>query len=130
MSNPEDGVSKDSNALSTAPIPETERIVKAYAKVLETKPEAIVLDSSLPFPKQTIKDALKAETLSARNANFSHVAGTCYRQLAGFRPEAEVLAWKNATAPEGKLAVERAWKEELNALILDWQTYLKQHDLA
>ena len=126
MSNPEDGVSED----STAPISETESIVKAYAKVLETKPEAIVSDTGLPFPKQTIKDALKSETLRARNANFSHVAGTCYRQLAGFRAEAEVLAWKNATAQEGKLAVERAWKEELNALILEWQTYLNEHDLA
>ena len=129
MSNPEDGVSNG----STEPIPETERIVKAYAKVLETKPEPIVSDASLPFPKQTIKDALKAETLSARNArnaNFSHVAGTCYRQLAGFRPETEVLAWKNATGPEGKQALEQAWKEELNALILDWQTYVDEHDLA
>lgn len=130
MSNPDDGVSEDSTAPSPAPIPETERIVKAYAKLLEAKPEAIVSDAGLPFPKQTIKDALKAETLSARNANFSHVAGTCYRQLAGFRPEAEVLVWQNATAPEGKQAVERAWKEELNALILEWQTYLNEHDLA
>ena len=130
MSNPEDGVSEGSTALSTAPIPETEGIVKAYAKVLETKPEAIVSDTGLPFPKQAIKEALKAETLSAGNANFSHVAGTCYRQLAGFRPEVEVLAWQNATAPEGKKAVERAWKEELNALILEWQTYLNEHDLA
>ena len=122
----DDGANDD----SAASIPETERIVKAYAKVLETKPQAIVSDTSLPFPKQTIKDALKAETLSARNANFSHVAGTCYRQLAGFRPEAEVLVWQNATVPEGKKAVERAWKEELNALILEWQTYLNEHDLA
>jgi hypothetical protein len=122
---PDDGVSDGGTAIS-----ETELVVKAYAKVLETKPETIVSDTSLPFPKQAIKEALKAETLSARNANFSHVAGTCYRQLAGFRPKVEVLAWQNATAPEGKQAVERAWKEELNALILEWQTYLNEHDLA
>ena len=115
---------------STAAMPETEHIVKAYAKVLEAKPEPIVSDASLPFPKQTIKAALKAEVLSARNANFSRVAGTCYRQLAGFRPEAEVLALHNATAPEGKQAVERAWKEELNVLILEWQAYLDENDLA
>ena len=121
----DDGVSDGGTA-----IPETELVVKAYAKVLETKPEAIVGDASLPFPKQTIKEALKAETLSARNANFSRVAGTCFRQLAGFRPEVEVLAWQNATVPEGKKAVERAWKEELNALILEWQNYLNEHDLA
>ena len=121
----DDGVSDGGTA-----IPETELVVKAYAKVLETKPEAIVSDTGLPFPKHAIKEALKAETLSARNANFSHVAGTCYRQLAGFRPEVEVLAWQNATAPEGKQEVERAWKEELNALILEWQTYLNENDLA
>jgi len=126
MSNPEDGVSDG----SAAPVSETERIVKAYAMVLEDKPEPIVSDASLPFPKQIIKDALKAEALQATNARFVLVAGTCYRQLAGFRPEADIAAWQNATAPEGKQEVERAWKEELNALILEWQTYLDENDLA
>ena len=55
---PDDGVSDGGTAIS-----ETELVVKAYAKVLETKPETIVSDTSLPFPKQAIKEALKAEDL-------------------------------------------------------------------
>ena len=137
IQNPLDGGVSDGGV---TPVPETERVVKAYAKVLEEKPEPLVSEATLPFPKQAIKEALKAEVLKARNPRFSLVAGTCYRQLAGFRSAAEIAAWKNATTPasgtdeavmsEGKRAIEKVWKEDLDALILDWQSYLSGHGLA
>ena len=114
-----------------APAAEAERIVRTYAAVLQEKAEPIVTDSSLPFPKPVIKDALKSETLRARHKNFSIMAGTCYRHLAGFRSGAEVAIWRDASADsESKEAVERAWKEELDALNQEWQHYLNEQGLA
>ena len=110
---------------------ETERIVRAYASLLQEKAAPIVSDSSLPFPKALIKEALKAETLRANHKNFSAMAGTCFRQLAGFRSDAEVAAWRDASAgSEEKKAVEQAWKKELDALIREWQGYLRENGLA
>ena len=128
MSNRLDDGVRESDATQAS---ETERIVRAYAGLLQEKAAPIVSDSSLPFPKSVIKDALKAETLRASHKNFSAMAGTCYRQLAGFRSDAEVAAWRDTSADsEEKKAVEQAWKKELDALILEWQNYLNEHDLT
>ena len=128
MSNQLDDGVRESDATQAS---ETERIVRAYAGLLQEKAAPIVSDSSLPFPKSVIKEALKAETLRASHKNFSVMAGTCFRQLAGFRSDAEVAAWRDTSAgSEEKKAVEQAWKKELDALILEWQDYLRENGLA
>jgi len=66
---------------NAVPDSESERVVKAYAQVLELKIDAIVSDATLPFPKPIIKAALKAETLKAANTRFSTMAGACFRQI-------------------------------------------------
>jgi hypothetical protein len=122
-----DGVREGDTALAD----EAERVVRTYAVVLQEKAEPIVTDSSLPFPKPVIKDALKSETLRAKHKNFSVMAGTCYRQLAGFRSDAEVALWRDTSADsESKKTVERAWKEELDALDQEWQHYLTEQGLT
>ena len=125
---------------NAVPDSESERVVKAYAQVLEQKIDAIVSDATLPFPKPIIKAALKAETLKAANARFSTMAGACFRQLAGFRSEADVATWRAAAAQESTSealaqsedgrALERAWREELDALDQEWQRCLNGHDQA
>lgn len=147
MSNqPNDGVSENTeqraemsakaNANATS---ESERVVKAYAKHLEQKTGAIVSEAGLPFPKSIIKAALKAETLVARNPKFSVMAGTCFRQLAGFRSEADAALWRSvasqasatealAESEQGR-ALESAWRSELNELTREWQAFLKEQGL-
>ena len=135
MSNPSnDGVQE-----SAAPDSESERVVKAYAKLLEQKTGAIVSEAGLPFPKSIIKAALKAETLVANNPKFSVMAGTCFRQLAGFRPEADAALWRSVAGQESAAealaeseqgrALESAWRSELNELTREWQAFLKDQGL-
>lgn len=143
MSNPiNDGVSEnteqraETNAKTDG---ESERVVKAYAKQLEQKTDAIVSEAALPFPKSIIKAALKAETLAARNPKFALTAGTCFRQLAGFRSEADAALWRSvasqasatealAESEQGR-ALESAWRAELNELTQEWQAFLKEQGL-
>ena len=125
---------------SAAPDSETERVVKAYAKLLEQKTDAIVSEARLPFPKPIIKAALKAETLAASNPKFSLMASTCFRQLAGFRTEADAALWRSVASQEtpsealaeseqGR-ALESAWRNELNELAREWQAFLKEQGLS
>ena len=137
MTNP---LNDDASQHDAAQTSESERVVKTYAKVLEQKTGAIVSELSLPFPKPIIKAALKAETLKAGNARFSTMAGACFRQLAGFRSEADVAVWRVAAAQESATdalaqsengrALERAWREELDTLDQEWQRYLNEQGLA
>lgn len=135
MSNlPNDSASKDAETSS-----ESERVVKAYAKQLEQKTDAIVSEAALPFPKSIIKAALKAETLVARNPKFSLTAGTCFRQLAGFRTEADAALWRSVASRESATealaeseqgrTLESAWRAELNELTREWQAFLKEQGL-
>lgn len=129
-----------------------DKITSAYSKVLEQGRNLISREKDLPFPKDTIKQALKYSAIIQNNPAYTEAAGGCFVSLGNFRSDAEAEAWAEMNSAQQEalntksdealmkcakicgmgygIEAMRGSTKESEALFAEWREFLKSSNLS